>query len=285
MDLIRRGILFFRDEGLLPFIKDFLSYLRWKSKSLTELILHLRRQVEINRGYIDLSVGGTSARFVAKEEQLIYKTRKRFEEERYELMSILEEISEDDVFYDIGANTGIYSCFVGNRCPDCQVMAFEPYPPNLDELKENITLNDIKKTSVFDVALSDRSGTISFSAPEEPTPGHGTGSITEQENGESVRTVRGDELISDDEAPAPNIVKIDVEGSEPLVVDGMKNALSDERCRLVFCELHPSRLCKYNYNVSKMVAELEQMGYDIELHERWGKNQALIEARRDSNCG
>lgn len=211
---------------------------------------------------------------------MIYKTKSRFQEEKYELEGILEEISSNDVFYDIGANTGLYSCFVANTSSSCQVVAFEPYPPNVSELKENIELNGSEQVSVFDVALSDRSGTISFSAPEDPTPGHGTGSIAEEENCESVRTVQDDELISDDKAPSPNVVKIDVEGAEPLVVDGLRNAPSDGSCRLVFCELHLSRLPEYDCSTSKMVSEFEQVGYDVELHERWG-DANLIEAQRN----
>ena len=265
MDLVRRAVSVLRDEGLPSFIKAVFRY--------------LNRRITLLRGVMNLSVNSTTAQFVANEEYVVSKTRSRLQEEEYELVSILDEIKTDDVFYDIGANTGLYSCFVANKCEQCHVVAFEPYPPNIKELKQNAELNSSKQISIFNIALSDRSGTISFTTPDEPTPGHGTGSINGVQNGESVHTMQGDKLISNNEAPPPNIVKIDVEGAEPLVIKGLRTSLSDDRCRLVFCELHPSRLSEYNYSTSKMVAEFEQMGYDVELHERWG-DANVIEARR-----
>ena len=265
MDLVRRGVSVLRDEGLLSFIKSVFRY--------------LRRRIIVFRGVMNLSVNGTTAQFVANEESVVAKTRSRLQEEEYELVSILDEIRADDVFYDVGANTGLYSCFVANKCKQCRIVAFEPYPPNIKEIKQNAELNSPKQISIFNIALSDTSGTTSFTTPEEPTPGHGTGSITGDQDGESVHTIQGDELISNNEAPPPNIVKIDVEGAEPLVIKGLKTALSDQHCRLVFCELHPSRLSEYDYSTSKIVAEFEQMGYDVELHERWG-DASVVEARR-----
>lgn len=266
MGLIRRGVSLLREEGLISFTKGTLRY--------------LRKRILLFRGVMTLSVNNTTAQFVANEEGVISATLSRLQEEEYELVSILDEVSEDDVFYDIGANTGLYSCFVANKCDRCQVVEFEPYPPNITELKENAELNNPKRISIFEIALSDTSGTMSFSTPEEPTPGHGTGAITDSPTSESVRTMRGDELISNDEAPPPNIVKIDVEGAEPLVSDGLRKALSDDSCRLVFCELHPSELSEYDYDTSKMVTEFEQMGYDVELHGRWG-DAHVLEARRE----
>lgn len=264
MDIIKRGVFILREEGLIAFLSGILRY--------------LQRRIELFQGVITLSINNTTARFVASEESVIIKTRSRLNEEKYELRNILEEVSGDDVFYDVGANTGLYSCFVANKADNCDVVAFEPYPPNVIELKQNVELNNPARISVFDMALSDTSGTISFSTPEVPTPGHGTGSITDS-GGESVRTMRGDKLISNGEAPSPNIVKIDVEGAEPLVLDGLREALSDESCRLVFCELHPSKLAEYSYSTSKMITDFEQMGYDVEVHDRWG-DASVLEARR-----
>jgi methyltransferase, FkbM family len=266
MSLIRREVSLLRKEGLMFFSKRVYGY--------------LRRKIRLYQGMMTLSMNNTSVRLVANDEYVTSKTQSRFQEEEYELMNILEEVKNDDVFYDIGANTGLYSCFVANKCDRCQVVAFEPYPPNITELNNNAELNNPEWISIRNVALSDTFGTVCFSTPDEPTPGHGAGSITDDQSGESVRTVRGDKLISENEAPSPNIVKIDVEGAEPLVVDGLKNALSDRRCRLVFCELHPSALSEYGSNTSKMVTKFEKMGYDVELHDRWGSSN-VIEARRE----
>lgn len=278
MGLINRVLVNLQENGLFSTVKTvYLSYLR---PQLKYLFIRLRRNVPKHQPVIKLSICDTSAQFVAYDDTVVKRTRKRFQEEQYELKSIMDELKEDDVFYDIGANTGLYTCFVSNKSNQCQVVAFEPYPPNLIELRDNTELNNSEQISIFDIALSDRSGTTSFSVPSAPNFGYGSGSITGENSGISVDTRQGDELITNDKVRPPNIVKIDVEGAEPLVVDGLRNALGDERCRLVFCELHPPDLSKFDYSTFDIVAEFEQMGYDVKLHERWN-NAHVIEARRE----
>lgn len=238
------------------------------------------RKYFLYQGVMTFSIGDKRVELVANDSSVVSITQSRFEEEKYELKSILDEITSNDVFYDIGANTGLYSCFVISECPQCQVIAFEPYPPNVLELKENAEMNDPERISIIDAALSDKSGKVLFSMPNDSNPGHGTSSITEDQTEEYVRSVRGDELISKGKISPPNIVKIDVEGAEPLVIDGIKNVVSKGDCRLVFCELHPSKLSEFDSSTSKIVSQFEEMGYAVRLHSRLGERK-VIEARRD----
>lgn len=196
------------------------------------------------------------------------------------MSEIIGELKDGDVFYDVGANTGLYSCIVANSCDQCRVVAFEPYPPNITKLVKNAELNGLEQMSIFKTTLSDTSGTTPITTPEEPTPGHGTSSITDDLNAMSVPTARGDELIAKSRIPPPNIVKIDVEGAEPLVVDGLTTALSEDRCRLVFCELHPPNLSEYGSSVSGMKEKFEALGFSVELHDRWGDAYVLKARRR-----
>ena len=90
---------------------------------------------------------------------------------------------------------------------------------------------------VVESALSDDSGSAEFASPTEDVCGAasiGSPGI----HGERVRTERGDGSVRDGAIPAPTVVKIDVEGAEPLVLDGMRRTLADDRCRLVYCEEH-----------------------------------------------
>jgi FkbM family methyltransferase len=171
---------------------------------------------------------------------MVERNHERFNSEKEELANFLGEIRADDVVYDIGANTGLYSLFAANECPDGNVIAFEPYPPNLDLLKQDISRNGFEHIEVIETALSNSVGTIGFSQPNESDIGYGSSAIGPGDNKDTIEvpTTTGDQLIDDGEIPPPNVVKIDVEGAEPLVIDGLERALSAPSCRVVFCEVH-----------------------------------------------
>ncbi|WP_162991430.1 FkbM family methyltransferase [Halostella salina] len=152
----------------------------------------------------------------------------------------MNEIGDDDVVYDIGANTGLYTLFAAKECSEGEVIAFEPYSPNLELLKHDIDQNQLQNIEVLGVALSDSDGSIEFSQPDTDDVGYGSSSIVTNasEGTTEVTTITGDQLIDDGEIPPPNVVKIDVEGSEPLVIDGLEKALSAPDCRSVYYEVH-----------------------------------------------
>lgn len=47
-------------------------------------------------------------------------------------------LREDAVVFDVGANIGMFSLFVGARCPSADVFAFEPVPDVFDVLRSNV---------------------------------------------------------------------------------------------------------------------------------------------------
>jgi len=69
-------------------------------------------------------------------------------------MDILSEVASDDVFYDIGANIGVYSCIVGSDT-DIVVNTFEPIPENIARLSTNMNLNNVSG-NIFQLPLSDK---------------------------------------------------------------------------------------------------------------------------------
>jgi len=77
----------------------------------------------------------------------------RFETERRELTDFLSDIAPDDVVYDIGANTSLYTLFAAHRCPQGNVIAFEPYPPNVALLKQDISRNELENVKIHGCPL------------------------------------------------------------------------------------------------------------------------------------
>ena len=265
MGIVRSGISILRDEGVIEFLRQTRRHLSWR-------LISLRTRLAVRREEFSLSVDGTTARFISTNANSVEGTLRRFQNEREQLDAITSELNSDDIFYDIGANTGLYSCFASRCCET--VIAFEPYPPNISELEQNLQLNG-EDSSVFELALADQSDTVELMLndgdgsdyPGADSPGFGRASITEANGDIEVPTVRGDDLIEKGTIPTPTVVKIDVEGAEPLVVEGLRNGLSEESCRLVFCEVHrpkPSRgsIHDHGYSEDEMFAVFEQLGFD-----------------------
>jgi len=70
------------------------------------------------------------------------------------LRDILQEIESDDTVADVGANIGVYTCFGATEATEGEVIAFEPYPPNVELIRQNLRQNDLSAT-VLDLALAD----------------------------------------------------------------------------------------------------------------------------------
>jgi len=212
----------------------------------------------------------------------------RFKSERKELRDFLSEIEKGDVVYDVGANTGLYTLFAAKACPDGEVIAFEPYPPNLGLLKQDVARNQLQNVEIVDMALSDSVGSIEFSQPDKDDVGYGSSAIeaTESEATIEAPTTTGDQLIADGEIPAPSVVKIDVEGSEPLVLEGLETTLSASSCRAVYCEVHLPGADKrpsvedFGSSPEDIRNRLKEFGFTVKVLDSRGENEIFYKAHK-----
>ncbi len=127
-------------------------------------------------------------------------------------------------FLDIGANIGVYSLLL-SEVPGMQVYAFEPHPITAQYLRRNVVLNPGRNITVLQVAVGATTGKVSFT----DDPGSALNRVVEQENFEkviSVPIVRLDDVCRD-YGIRPEVVKVDVEGYEYPVLQGMGNFLAD----------------------------------------------------------
>jgi len=136
--------------------------------------------------------------------------------------SIFENtVREGDVVFDIGANVGFYtllaSVLVGEGG---KVYAFEPLPRNLSSLKSHMKINGVTNVEIIEAAVADHNGAARFEESPDPSMSH-----LSAQGAVEVRTVSLDDLISRGEIPAPDFIKIDVEGAEASVLRGARDVL------------------------------------------------------------
>jgi len=141
---------------------------------------------------------------------------------------------------DVGANLGFFSLLASRLAGPCgKVVAVEALPDNAEALRANCALNDASNVTVLEAAASDGDGRGAFLHVEEGSWSHladrGWHRGTVEQIEVELTTVDG--LIDRGFLAAPDVVKIDVEGSEAAVLDGMTDTLRHVRPILII-ELH-----------------------------------------------
>ncbi|MBE0429215.1 MAG: FkbM family methyltransferase [Thermoleophilia bacterium] len=130
-------------------------------------------------------------------------------------------VPENATVYDVGAHAGFYtllsSLLVG---PRGRVIAFEPLPRNLHFLREHLRLNHVTNVEVIETALAERAGEVNFA--------EGVNSFNARiatDGGIRVKTAALDELVGGGRLPAPDYIKMDIEGAETLALKGAGHTL------------------------------------------------------------
>ncbi len=179
-----------------------------------------------------------------------------------------QEVERGGVFYDIGANVGFYSLLASTLIGHGKVFAFEPWYPNVVYLKKHLSLNRINNVEAFEIAISDRVGTLFFAAEETGAMGHlqPTGSF-------QVATFTIDSLIFEKGLPAPSHIKMDIEGEELKALMGAKECFRRHKPKLFLathgCAIH-EECCR----------TLREWGYELEfLSSEENNNRADIFAK------
>jgi FkbM family methyltransferase len=144
--------------------------------------------------------------------------------EREKQKRIASELKPGSVFYDVGANVGLYSLLATRLDPAGKTYAFEPLPKNTWYLHRHFELNSIHNAQVLELAISDHVGTHSFCVTGDRSTGH-----LGQDGNLVVRTATLDSLLQEEEIPPPDYIKMDVEGAELMALRGASECIQRHR--------------------------------------------------------
>lgn len=222
---------------------------------------------------IQATVGETNAKFSVSTKPE-YKRVKSIEPNG-EISVLVDCLRTDDILWDVGANIGTHTVFAGKKLIDGSVVSFEPYPPNVERLRTNVKINNLKNVHIVQSALGSSRGELHLNLEGEEA-GHGGHSLTTDTHSNSVLVdvLTGDSLTN--KYGYPNVLKIDVQGEELNVLKGLDDILQSE-CRLIFCEVHKSRGVK----VSDIKECLTQYGFHCESNGSGGTIQLIAEKRQE----
>ena len=159
----------------------------------------------------------------------------------------LEGIPEDSVFWDIGANVGLYSIYAAAQV-HARVFAFEPSVFNLEILARNIFLNRLHhRITIFPFALADTLGPSLFNMSTTTWGGALStfGKDTDQHGGRlntlfeyQTMGLTIDEAVQLLHIPPPRFIKIDVDGLEHFILRGGVHTLKTVESILIEIDDH-----------------------------------------------
>ena len=162
---------------------------------------------------------------------------------------IKNELKPGEIFYDVGANIGVYTILAAKTAgPGGKVFAFEPHSANFTRLLDNIVVNNLQdRVTACNFALNDQSGFFTFNyrtnkagTSDSQLSSTQAVSLAEQHPQilESKYSASIDSLIASGKFAAPHHIKIDVDGNELLILRGMKDLLSSpQRPRTIQVEI------------------------------------------------
>jgi FkbM family methyltransferase len=191
-------------------------------------------------------------------------------------------LREGDVFVDVGANHGLYSLVAAKELASTgpSVVAFEPNPKARAIFELNLKLNGLdQEVQLRNEAVCENSGTISFLVAKDTAMSgirKNSHRSQELESWIDVQSVTLDEVLTDLQKLRPVsrfVIKIDVEGAEGLVLEGLSEHKNTDLVMLVeFCDV---TLSGYGLNGKELYNRFVQRGF--ELFELEG--HALVKAK------
>jgi FkbM family methyltransferase len=178
--------------------------------------------------------------------------------ERYRALSLRDKEPETvnwienffcngDIFFDVGANIGVYSLFAAAQFPNLNIYSFEPFYKNYCRINENINLNKFQNINAFPIAFSDFTLTSTFHSKDLRSGGSGGqvgrnidefGNFFEPIHKQAVLSFKLDDFLSFFEIPCPNYIKVDVDGVEHLILKGMAKTLKRNELKSILIELN-----------------------------------------------
>lgn len=222
-----------------------------------------RRFAEVEPIETEMLLGFKMALDVQDKEQ-----RRMYYTGRYEHLveSILfKALKPSALFVDVGANVGIFTFYAATLVGEKgKVVSFEPFPATFRKLSENLVLNTkLDNIELHNSAVGRNADDVELFSVKNHS---GITSVVPNKEIETesitVKCASLDSVVGGiNEKFAKTVIKIDVEGAEVFVFEGMKNLLEGKYFDLLIIEIHPVQIRDLGYDPRDIPEQLHSLGY------------------------
>jgi FkbM family methyltransferase len=203
--------------------------------------------------------------------------------EQNEIAFVRSVLRPGDTAIDVGAHIGFFTMHMAATVgAGGKVYAFEPFAPNADLLERSVAENRFEERVVFSRAAAGAfTGPATLTFPVETLNSGGAYLLREGTvplAGNQTTTVPAVALDDLDLRRPVRLIKMDVEGAEPLVIRGATRLLKDDR-PTILSEIHPTQLERASsLTGDEFLAGLQALGYRAHLIENGNVGAAVERA-------
>ena len=161
------------------------------------------------------------------------------------------------IFWDIGANIGLYSIYSVLRNENVSTISFEPSTSNLRVLSRNISINNLEnKIKILSAPLSNKENQFLTMNEGDFIEGGAlntfgenydfAGELFDSKMKYKILGTTIKNLLDNNILEIPNYIKIDVDGIEHLILEGAGEYLKDKRIKSLSIEINEDFKEQYN---------------------------------------
>ena len=174
-------------------------------------------------------------------------------------------VHEGDIVIDIGAHVGYYTLLMAQLVGENgKVYSFEPDPVNFQLLKKSVEINGFENVVLIQKAVSNITDKVKLFLGDNDSA---INRIYDAKLGDAkesidVESVTIDEYFKENDELV-NFIKIDSEGSEVKIINGMKQFLSRNQELVMMTEFFPFLIKKSGDEPNQYLKSLEKSGFSL----------------------
>jgi FkbM family methyltransferase len=176
-------------------------------------------------------------------------------------------------FLDIGANIGYYSALALGLIGNGRIIALEPDQENFKYLEKTVAANHAKNVTCVRKAAATENKIVTLYTSSSNRGDNRLYPNELCEGSAQVETCTIDSLLKELKVPSVDLVKIDVQGFEGHVIQGMKETLTNSEHVTLLSEFWPFGLESAGSRSEEFLTGLERLG--LELYELTRKGTLL----------
>lgn len=198
-----------------------------------------------------------------------------------ETINWIKSFKKNAIFFDVGANIGLYSLYSARL--NHRVISFEPESLNFAALNLNITDNNFQEKIIcYPIALDNNFliSKLNIRKFRFGSSGHTFHNNTKNHSDEKIDYLQSQGSISvsldhftESQNIYPDYVKIDVDGNELKVINGMKNLLKSKKIKSILIEIDKNI---HEHQQIKEIIERNSYRLDYFVQTRKGANNHIF---------
>ena len=208
--------------------------------------LNRRKVVKLKRYGIKLFIDPFNFIGLLLNDQKIYE---------YKITNyILKNLKKNSIFFDIGCNEGYYSVLASKKNYLGKTYSFEPVKSLIKIIKKNLSLNNIKNCKIYNFAIGDKNKSSTINLYHELNEGSSS-IVSKYRYSNKTQKIIIKSLDNFYKKKRFNfkidLIKIDVEGYELKILDGMMNLINRRKINKIIVEYHFNIISKNESKITE----------------------------------